>query len=322
MSNLFLFHGPDNFSSQQKIRFWREQFTKKHGDMNIEILDNKKIAPAEIRSAINSHPFLGEKRLVIVKDFFQNASADQQKVVADFIDKVPEFCILAFLENQSADKRTSLYKKLQKLGTVEEFASPDPAKILTFLRQESQKLKLNISISTLTYLSQILPPNLWTASNELQKLANYSETQEITREVVDNLVTPSLSSSIFNLTDQICTRKHREAFSTLKTLYQSGEEITKIFFMVVRHFRILIQISELANKGFKESDIVRQLKQHPFTVKKAIGQTRSLSPQTLKTTYQKLLEIDTRVKTGKIRFTQQEPAEFVLALEQLILTIN
>lgn len=325
MSNLFLFHGADSFSSLKKAQFWQEQFIKKHGEMNIEILDEKATTPAQIRSSIQSLPFLGEKRLTIVKNFLQNSQNDHQKTVADFIDKVPEFCILVFLENQSADKRTSLYKKLQKIGTVEDFPEPDTYKIIDFAKKEIAKNQLQISPLNLTHLGQLLPPNLWTVNNELKKIIDYNlETteKEISRSTIDNLVTPSITSSIFKLTDEICTNKRQLAFKTLQALQDSGEEITRVFYMIVRHFRILLQITDLKNSGKTESEIAKILKQHPFTVKKSIPQSKILSLQKQKLIYKNLLNIDTRIKTGKIRFTQQEPQELMLAIEQLIVSIN
>ena len=67
--SVFLFHGEDTYSLNQKANFWRDEFIKKHGDTSLEVLDGKTLAPREFSTNLETLPFLSEKRLIIVKDF-------------------------------------------------------------------------------------------------------------------------------------------------------------------------------------------------------------------------------------------------------------
>jgi len=122
-TNLFLFYGEDTYSANQKVKFWRDEFEKKYGgDVNIAMLEGKSLISADFESDIHSTPFLAEKRLIIVKDFLEKGPKDEQKKVAELLEgEIPEFCIIVFIENKLPDKRVSLYKKLNKVGQLEEF---------------------------------------------------------------------------------------------------------------------------------------------------------------------------------------------------------
>ena len=69
--SVFLFYGEDNFGSNQKLRFWKAEFEKKYGEgTNVETIEGKKLKPSEFLTNIGSLPFLSEKKLVVVTDFF------------------------------------------------------------------------------------------------------------------------------------------------------------------------------------------------------------------------------------------------------------
>lgn len=68
--NIYLFYGENTYGSLQKLRTWQEQFTQKYGgETNIEIIEGKKIDPAEFDTNLQTMPFLAEKKLIIIKDF-------------------------------------------------------------------------------------------------------------------------------------------------------------------------------------------------------------------------------------------------------------
>lgn len=314
MSNIFLFHGEDSYSTSEKIKFWRKQFIEKHGEYSFEAIETKDLKPAEFSTNIQSLPFLADKRLVIVKDFLNKGKSEDQKKIANTLDKVPDFCILVFQEEKSADKRTSLYKKLKKIGQVEDFPLLEPQQAASWILKQNK----NISYTTANYLAEYCGTNLWKISNELDKLATFCQNQEIKKEHIEKLCTASLTASVFKLTDDLAQKRQRQSLQTFYSLNESGEDPIKIFFMIVRHFRILIQVHSLA-KQHTEPAITKRLKQHPFVIKKSVQQSRNFSSEKLKTIYSKLLEIDKNFKTGVIKTSNNDNKEYCLAIEKLII---
>ena len=79
MGKIFLFFGDDTYSLNEKLNFWKEEFVKKQGNnMNLEVLDGTAIDGNQIESAISSAPFLGDKRLVIIKNYLSANKVNEE----------------------------------------------------------------------------------------------------------------------------------------------------------------------------------------------------------------------------------------------------
>jgi DNA polymerase III subunit delta len=314
--NVYLLFGEDTYSSNQKVNFWKEQFMKKYGEeSNIEVIEGKSLNPSKFITNIETLPFLCDKRMIIVKDYLSKAKRDEQKIISDAIEKAPDFCVIVFHEIDKPDKVGSLYKRIKKVGKIEEFNPLSPAQLANWIRQRCK----TIDISTANYLALHCGNELWRISTELQKLEVYANNEPITRKMIDEFVTPSLSASIFKLTDSISSRKPNESIKTLETLKETGEELTKVFFMIARHFRILIQVHEMASNNENSHSITKKLKQHPFVIQKTLQQSKNFTAEKLEEIYGKLLEIDVKFKTGVIKSYQGDDSEYKLAIEKLII---
>ncbi|MFC1599998.1 DNA polymerase III subunit delta [Patescibacteria group bacterium] len=322
--NVHLFFGEDTYSSTQKLNYWRDQFEKKYeGDINIAVLEGKGLESKNLESDIQSTPFLAEKRMVIVKDFLAKGSKDEQKKVAEILEgEIPDFCILIFIETiKLPDKRASLYKKLNKVGNLDEYKALMGPELNRWINDRAKAIGFNLDSKTANYLGEVAGSDLWNLNNELHKLKTYSKTQPITPEAIDELVHPNLTTSIFKFTDYIAQRNAKGSLRTLNILIESGEDIMKIIFMIVRHFRILIQVKDLVDRGNPKPEIISKIKEHPYTISTTMQQSPNFSAETLHGIYETLLGIDIGIKTGKIRMLADDKKEIRLALEQFVLNV-
>ncbi len=318
---VYLFYGEDRYSLNQKLKFWQEEFTKKYGENAIEIIDGATLDTAEFSTNLQSLPFLSEKRFVLVKNFldFSEKEEEEQKKIASAIEDTPDFCLLVFQENKVPKKSNPIYKKIGKIGTLQEFKALSPNEITQWITAKAKKENIKISFFTANYLSQQCGPELWSISNELDKLALFADSKEITKEMIDDLCIPSLTSSIFKLTDEVAQKNTKASLKTFGILKDSGEELNGIFFMLVRHFRILTQVQELVSKGEKTPEITKKLKQHPFVIQKTSLQAKNFNHQKLIQIYEEMLDIDKKVKTGIIKSYKSDNREFELAIEKFII---
>lgn len=317
---IFLLYGENSYSSHEKLKFYQNGFLKKYGDEgDMQVLDGKKLNISQFITDLEAIPFLTEKRLLIVKNFLTTSKTDDQKKVAENIEKTPDFCIVIFHENGTPDRTRSLYKRIKKIGHVEEFKPFQATQISNWIKEKSQRIGLNIKPMEINYLIQHAGNDLWKLSNELTKLKTYNQDQQVTKAIIDELTTPCLTSSVFKLTDNISSKNIKEALKTLQILTDSGEDPMKIFFMIVRHFRILIQVHEMVGKRESEHTIIQKLKQHPFVIKKTSHQAKNFSEEKLAGIFKQFLQIDRDFKTGRIKTYQSDNREYILAIEKLII---
>ena len=297
--------------------------------MNLEVLDGTAIDGNQIESAISSAPFLGDKRLVIIKNYLsankvneegQEKSPDQRKT-STVLDNVPDFCVLVFAENNSPDKRLSLYKKIKKIGQLVEFPTISGTKLLSWIQKEVRKLNADIEERAAITLSELVGGDLSRMSNELGKLSNYAEHRKINDKDIELLVDTALVTSIFKLTDALATKNSKRCIKIMHQLIDSGEDLHHILFMIIRQFRMILQVKDFMAHKTGKNEIITKLGVHPYAVSATMSQCGSFSFSELQDLYGRLLEIDKQMKTGGIKTFVGDNRELVLALDRLILGV-
>ncbi len=319
MPNLFLFHGDNTYALQEKLNLWKKEFRKKYDDYNLETIEANELDLRSFIPNVLSTPLFADKRLIILKNFLASKKEEDKKTLAEKLDQIPETTVLVFQEETAPDKRLTLFKTLKKLATVEEFPVGDDNKTTSWLIQKAQKENLQISYSTAKYMLNMCGNNPWQLAQELNKLKSYIGDRELTPDDIDKLCTPSLSASIFQLTDQLSRKNLKSSLHSFKLLNDSGEDLGRTFFMLIRNFRIIIQVKDLVERGCSEKEIAGKLKQHPFVIQKGVQQSRNFTMQKLKEIYQDLLTLDTKVKTGIIKNQESDNKAYQLAIETFII---
>ena len=90
--------------------------------------------------------------------------------------------------------------------------------------------------------------------------------------------------------------------------------------MIVRQFRILLQIRNCLDKGMQQADIKREVPEHPFVITNGMKQAQNFDMKQLKKIYTALLGIEQAFKSGRIRIAVNDHSEFELALQKFVVT--
>jgi len=319
--HIYLFHGHDNYTATKKLNHWRREFEKKYGDFNIHIFEGENFTAANFNEAVSTVPFLGEKKLIIIRDFLRDASEEEQKLLAEKLENAPESCVTVFIEHEKPDARTTLFKKLSKTGQAIEFEDFEKPELVQWIRNEFTGKNSRIGSREADMLADTVGPDLWQMESEIEKLSLYGQEMPIDEKAIEAITSPNLSSSIFKLTDYIAQRNSKIALRTLNTLLQSREDLFQIFFMIVRHFRILIEIKACLEKKLDRAQIIQKTHEHPYAIKTGTSQCRNFTADKLAGIYRKLLQIDIATKSGRIKTLSGDSSELRLALEKLIVEL-
>lgn len=317
MDNIILFYGENTYLINEKLKLWEQEFIKKHGDLNLLKLDGSITSTKEIYEQANQMPFLSEKKLVIVRGFLQK-KADDQKTIIDFLEKIADFTILVFVEIESPDKRLSLFKHLLKNCRTEEFKNLEGFLLHNWIIKTVEKSGSKISMNEAKYLTEVCGNNMTELANELEKLSLNRLHQQIRKEDIDLMTVPKLAHNIFKLTDAIAAKNVKTAIEILEEMKNFNEEMPMIFHMVVRQFRIIIQIKDCMDKGMQQTDVRREVPEHPFVITNGMKQAGNFSMKQLKKIYSALLDIEIAFKTGGIKISVNDHSEFELALQKFV----
>lgn len=232
-----------------------------------------------IINAIRTLPFMDNKKIILVNndDFLDKNSwsEKEQKVFIDEISKSND--IIFIILSVNVDKRKSFYKKLGKLAKIVEFGKIDKKEFKIWCRKKIEdnnssvnNIALDLYVERSDYFNKNLNINLYNIENDLLNLClKYSKIDEV---VINSEYSENMKASIFTLCDLIFEKKLEQAIMQYNLLVNEKEEPIKIFFMIHRHLRMMIDVYSLIEKNININEISRILKLEFFIVKKIISQ--------------------------------------------------
>ena len=93
--------------------------------------------------------------------------------------------------------------------------------------------------------------------------------------------------------------KTRPKPCALEEQYEAGLNDPYLLNMVIRQFKILLQVRQALEKGLSSRQMMSALKLHPFVIQKSLAQVKAFSLDELKKQFSHLIEIDSRMKQGQ-----------------------
>ena len=315
-SVLIYLYGEDTFSSRQKLKQLKDKFLKEvdPSGVNLVVLDGEKINIDQFNQAVLSVSFLSRRRMVVIENLLKSKDKKMAEAVAGLIDKESvKDNILVFWEDQPADSKSGykkkspkeqanpLIKKLLKEKYVYRFQPLNESQLHKWVNDEVKQSGLEIDNQAVKLLISYVGGNLWQLDREVKKLISYARAvtaKTILADYVQLLVPARYDDNIFNLIDALSQKNKKRASRLLRDQLDSGQNEMYLLTMIVRQFKILLQVKEILDKKPGYGHLASLLRIHPFVAQKAAGASKNFSLTQLKNIYQKLLEIDFKIKTG------------------------
>ena len=321
----YVFHGADEFTRAETLADFKRRIGPPDTiDLNTTVLDERGLTLSKLRHACDAIPFLAKKRLVIVNGLLtrlaarkaKKASATNKKylaALADYLPRMPETTRLVFVENKSLPAKHPILQLAQQdeRGYAKQFAPPNDRDLPRWVTKRVGKHGGEIDPQAVQQLAAVVGTDLRLLDQEIVKLVTYTNAERpITTADVEKLVPYAQTAIVFDMVDALGRRDGRTASQTLHRLLDAGEHPMGLLAMIVRQFRLLIQVKELRIEGASARDAAKALKLHPFPTGKLYKQSSHFTAAQLETVYRHLLDTDVDIKTGKI--------EVELALDLLV----
>jgi DNA polymerase-3 subunit delta len=219
----------------------------------------------------------------------------------EYVPDLPETTRLVFWESRKLPEKHSMIRLAMQSedGYVRSFKRPDGRELPPWIQDRVHRGGGRISPRAAHLLAINVGNDLALLDNEVEKLVLYKGTELIDVDDVALLCPFVAESSIFDLVDALGSRHRRTAAELLQSKISDGTEPARLFAMIVRQYRLLIQVKELAESGNKPPDIARIIKLHSFVAGKLYQQSQNYTMAQLEQVYLHLLDVDVRVKTGQ-----------------------
>jgi len=315
---IFFYYGPDSFRAQQKIGAIKNKFKEKvdPSGQNIVQLDGETMGPDDFFQAVSVMGFLAEKKLIIIKNIFDNKKLkDWQDTLIKFLDKQTDSIdenYIVFFQSSQPDSRLKLYKRLSKFKFSEEFPLLNSSQLKTWVKNQFTKNKKNISLPALELLISYVGNNLWQMNQEINKLSNFAS-GDINEEDIKNVVQAKIDENIFNLIDALGKKDKALALKLIEEKIDNGVNHQYILTMIIRQYRILIKAKALGDKAKNYFALMQVLKVPKFIAQKTYQQSQMYDMEQLKKIYKYLLYLDEKFKSS----TGQEKILFAKMINEL-----
>ena len=301
---LYLLHGENNLKREEALTALIRStgLTDELRDLNMETLSGA-ITVGGLRRACDPIPFLGEARVVIVRGGLKNLTGDAARSVAEYFEDLPPTTHLVFVEERKVSKRSIVYKALDELDArIEDFTLPNSRELPGWITTRVGSRGGRIDRRAAAQLAQNIGPKLRILDQEIQKLMLYVGDGEVIMPEDVQVMVPYIQAAdvIFNMVDAVGQRNPQNATIYLHRLLDAGEHPLGIFGMVVRQFRLLMQVRWMLDHRHSEREIISRLSLHPYVARKIRDQSRRFTLRQLRRAYRILMESDLSIKKGQI----------------------
>ncbi|MGY4690372.1 DNA polymerase III subunit delta [Salibacterium sp. K-3] len=307
---LYLLYGTEAYLISHVIeKITANTLAEEERDFNHSVYDMKEVPVDTALEEGETLPFFGSGRVVVLKNcYFLTGSKEKEKVehnlsyLENYIDHPPSETVMIFTAPyEKLDERKKIVKKLKKQGVFLEAAAFDEKNMDQWLHRFCQSRSVSITSDAKQKMMQLAGKDMMMLSSEMDKLALFAgDGNEITEEMVEELVPRTLEDNVFELVDHVVHGRGEKAFRIYYDLMKKNEEPIKILTLLARQFRMILHVSHLKKTGYSRQKMASRLKVHPYAVKIAEEQSRSYSESRLKEVLQTLAEADEQIKTGKV----------------------
>jgi DNA polymerase-3 subunit delta len=211
---------------------------------------------------------------------------------------MPETTVLMLVDGE-VKGNNHLLKKISSLAEVRTFPLLRGRDLKAWIQQRVREEGGDITPQAVNLLAELIGGDLWAMNGEIQKLLLYSQERPISEDDVKQLVSHVQEANIFALVDAVAEGRTELAQRILHRLYDDGVAPTYIMVMITRQFRLIAQARELG-KGLSRPQIQDRLGlKQSYVVDKTLSQAKLYDFEGVKRAYDKLLETDLAIKTGK-----------------------
>lgn len=287
--------GNNSLALMQELDHLVAEFVRKHGGFGLERIDGEEAEYTKITEAIQSLPFLTDKKMVVL-----NRPGTQKVFTENFeqlIESISDATAVIIVEPKP-DKRSSYYKLLQKKTDFKNFEELNPRDLPSWLINEA-KSRLQggtLQLADARYLVERVGVNQQLLSNELDKLLTYNP--RVTRQTIDLLTEPLPQSTIFQLLDAAFAGNSKRTMKIYEEQRALKVEPIQIIAMLAWQLHALAIVKSAGDKSSQE--IASEAGISPFVVQKSQSIARNLTVAKLKTMVRDLSELDIKTKSTAI----------------------
>lgn len=227
-------------------------------DFNLSVLYGKEVQASGVIDQARAFPFLGDKRLILVKSAHE---LRDWELLSSYAKNPNQSSVLVLLFGKKPDGRSSWVKALKDHGFYHELKGVSDYQLHSFVGQMIKEAQLNIEDEALRILVEYIGNDLSGYYNELEKLKlNLGSSKKITQEIITEYVGLNKEFNVFELQKAISVRNTKNIYWIAKNMGSQSKRnpIYMTLGALFRHFQ-RIWIAK-RNMALNDDELSKMLK--------------------------------------------------------------
>ncbi|MDB5183829.1 MAG: hypothetical protein JWO07_510 [Candidatus Saccharibacteria bacterium] len=248
--------GNNNYEMSRALEVLAQDYTGE-----VSRVDGDDLALDRLIELISSASLFATKRMVIIRDLSTNKPI--WTALGERLDNIDEDVHLVLVE-PSVDRRTSTYKKLQKVADVKTFtmwSDRDDMKAEQWVGEQAKLLGITMDKKSVQTLVKRIGMDQWDLYHGLEKLAVLDHVDE---SVIQEIIEAQASENVFNLLDAALRGNSKRVSEMIRNLQRAQDPYMTFGLLSAQVF----QLAALAVTDKSSAEVASAIGAHPYALGK------------------------------------------------------
>lgn len=292
---IYLIEGDDAYFRQKAEEQLKAAFLRMP-ELNFSSFDGAQYRGAnltEITSALCAYPFMAEKRLVKLYEFYP-AEGDWEKYLKPVFENLPETTVLLIVNSQS---KKCVDLKRKKCVTYIDCNKTDRETVAKWTYITMKRAGVPSTVEACEAVADYCLCDMARVSKEVEKLIEYSGGGQLTKQAVDELVYKDADFRIYQMTGAVARRDFATFAEVCFDLLSKGYGENAVIASLLNYFKNLLTVAEAA---LPDRELAATLKMSDYVFGKTKQQAQAIGSKRLLGYINALYSLAAAFKSGKI----------------------
>ena len=312
----YILYGEEEFLMEDFVNFIRKKLNPAFSEFNFITISQETTDYLDAISKIESVPMMDVQKVIYFPEFMTRNTAKNlwsKKEMEQFVQRVENLSKDTWLIMKIApeDRKNTIYQSLKTICQCLDLKKLTDRELYSYIQYQLNQKKAPLSetmikqfIKQSGYLGKLSNKTLYDVNSDLDKVVSFLlQKKEIDEHILEQLMSPSDSGTIFDLENYIFTGNVKESFKLYEILElqnKNPEFQLSLLGILSKKIAVYMKSSYLLNQGYSQGKIAKELNVKPFYLTKALSLKKRYSYQESLTILNELNNIDYRYKTGEI----------------------
>lgn len=294
IKQIYYIEGEDAFLRENALKtIFSAALSEPDFNLNCFVGQEMKNNPEAVLTAVRSYPFMSDKRVVVIREYYPSAQDLKNKTVKEILSGTEETTVLVIVNSEKSEAI-----KKQDMITLVDCSKLDRETIAKYIRRECSAFGIVAEREAIDMLTDYASSDMTKISGEVKKLTAYiGDNGELTVEAVEDVCVKDTEYQVYELAEYIAAKNDKKAFETLTDMLDKNTDKQRLFISVYYHFRRLLHS---AVSACSDKELAAALGVKEYAVKKSRVQAKKFTPKRLKKICDKLSYLDSAFKSGEV----------------------